>query len=653
AREAVCAICRLNLDLLPSMGAAESTSRVFSQEIPFSDAPGYGPIRTAPGNLPLADHTTTLWENFKVGLSVGADNQYLGTRSRNASGKAGPYTWLTYNEAHDRATRIATGFHHLLKVGRQEVVGLFSKNRAEWILTEIACNRMSYVVVPLYDTLGPKAIPFILNHTNMRVLVCSGDLVATVLQAKGDCPSLEFVVSMDDSVVPPSPPTPSDVSTICYTSGTTGDPKGAILTHRNYTTATLMLADRIDCRGHMVHISYLPLPHVMERCVTSIIARLGASMGFYQGDVIHLMDDMAELKPHLYIPLHISPYAICCGQHGGRFVSVPRLFNRVYDKIVQGVTSAGGVKKLMFDYAYASKKQGLADGTNVHALWDALVFSKIQAVLGGRVELIVSGSAPLSANVKEFLKIAFSYGLTETSATATLSIPDIPVGAHVGMPQPNVQIRLADVPDMNYTSADLPRPRGEICIRGNNVFLGYYKDAKKSAEVLSADGWFSTGDIGAWNADGTLSIIDRKKNIFKLAQGEYVAAEKIENIYAKSPFVGQIFLYGDSYQSYLVAVVVPDPEVVQAWAAERKLPDGTNLAAMAARPDLKAAILASMAEVANDAKLNGFECVKDIHVHPDVFTVEHDLVTPTFKLKRPQLKAYFQRQIDAMYAVAL
>ncbi|ETV75173.1 hypothetical protein, variant 1 [Aphanomyces astaci] len=586
------------------MGAAESTSRVFSQEIPFSDAPGYGPIRTAPGNLPLADHTTTLWENFKVGLSVGADNQYLGTRSRNASGKAGPYTWLTYNEAHDRATRIATGFHHLLKVGRQEVVGLFSKNRAEWILTEIACNRMSYVVVPLYDTLGPKAIPFILNHTNMRVLVCSGDLVATVLQAKGDCPSLEFVVSMDDSItsrqrsdadskgvtlltlhevetvpdatVPPSPPLPSDVSTICYTSGTTGDPKGAILTHRNYTTATLMLADRIDCRGHMVHISYLPLPHVMERCVTSIIARLGASMGFYQGDVVHLMDDMAELKPHL-------------------FVSVPRLFNRVYDKIVQGVASAGGVKKLMFDYAYATKKQGLADGTNVHALWDALVFSKIQAVLGGRVELIVSGSAPLAANVKEFLKIAFSCRVEE----------------------------------------------------------GYYKEPTKTAEVLSADGWFSTGDIGAWNADGTLSIIDRKKNIFKLAQGEYVAAEKIENIYAKSPFVGQIFLYGDSYQSYLVAVVVPDPEVVQAWAAERKLPDGTNLAAMAARPDLKAAILASMAEVANDAKLNGFECVKDIHVHPDVFSVEHDLVTPTFKLKRPQLKAYFQRQIDAMYARGL
>ncbi|ETV99916.1 hypothetical protein H310_07944 [Aphanomyces invadans] len=647
------------------MGAAESTNRMFSHEIPFSDAPGYGPIRTAPGSLPVADHTTTLWENFNVGLAHSRNNPYLGTRTRSASGKAGSYHWISYNQAHERAERIATGFHHVVKVRRQDMVGLFSKNRAEWILTEIACNRMSYVVVPLYDTLGPKVIPFILNHTNMRVLVCSGDLVATVLQAKAECPALEFVVSMDDSItarqrsdaeskgivlltlheledvpdptVPPSPPLPSDVSTICYTSGTTGDPKGAVLTHRNFTTAALMLMDRIDCSSYMVHISYLPLPHVMERCVTTIIARLGASMGFYQGDVVHLMDDMAELQPHL-------------------FVSVPRLFNRVYDKIVQGVRVAGGVKKCMFDYAYEVKRQGIADGgATTHALWDALVFSKIRAVLGGRVEVIVSGSAPLSPNVKEFLKIAFScrveegYGLTETGAATTLSCADIPTGPHVGIPLANVQVRLADVPDMNYTSADLPRPRGEICIRGNNVFVGYFKEPGKTADVLSEDGWFSTGDIGAWNADGTLSIIDRKKNIFKLAQGEYVAAEKIENVYAKSPFVAQIFVYGDSYQSYLVAIVVPDPEVVQTWAAAKGLSDACNLNAMAARLDLKGAILASMADMAKTAKLNGFECAKDIYIHPDPFSVDNDLVTPTFKLKRPQLKAFFQRQIDAMY----
>ncbi|CAK4618020.1 unnamed protein product [Aphanomyces euteiches] len=478
------------------------------------------------------------------------------------------------------------------------MVGLFSKNRAEWILTEIACNCMSYVVVPLYDTLGPKVVPFIINHTNMRVLVASGDLVPSVLKAKDESPTLEYIISMDSNIsatlrseaerkgvtvmtfeelekvpnatVPPSPPKSSDLSTICYTSGTTGDPKGAILTHRNCTTAAMLLSERAKCHKDMVYISYLPLPHVMERAVATVVAYLGASMGFYQGDVQFLMDDMAELKPHL-------------------FVSVPRLFNRVYDKI------------------------------NSHSLWDALVFSKIKAVLGGRVEVIVSGSAPLSANVKEFMKIAFccrveeGYGLTECVATATLSHDDIPSGPHTGIPIANMQIRLADVREMNYTSADIPRPR---------VRLGYFKQPDKTAEVLTEDGWLLTGDIEEYLQIGT-----RRVQL-------YIAAEKIENIYIKSPFIAQIFLYGDSYQSCLVAIVVPDPEIVQDWAAKKNVPDGNNLAKMVTRPDLKADILASMAEMARNAELNGFECAKDIHLHHEAFSVENDLATPTFKLKR-------------------
>ncbi|KAF0692232.1 hypothetical protein As57867_016612, partial [Aphanomyces stellatus] len=171
------------------MGAAESKpSRLLSIDIPNSAAPGFGPIRVSPDNLPLKEDTLTLWENFKIGLSISGDANFLGTRTRDSQDKAGPYTWITYNQAHARAQRIATGLHSRLQLQRQDVVGVFSKNRAEWILTETACNRMSYVLVPLYDTLGPKAIPFILNHTNMRVLVCSGDLIANVLAVKADCP---------------------------------------------------------------------------------------------------------------------------------------------------------------------------------------------------------------------------------------------------------------------------------------------------------------------------------------------------------------------------------------------------------------------------------------------------------------------------------
>ncbi|RHY95098.1 hypothetical protein DYB35_001977 [Aphanomyces astaci] len=323
----------VHFDILNSassaMGAAESTStQVFSHPIPHSAQPGYGPVHVSPDALPLADHTLTQWENFKRGMAISGDANYLGTRTRDASGKAAAYTWITYNQTHERAQRIATGLQTHLRVRRQENVGVISKNRTEWVLTEIACNRMSYVLVPLYDTLGPKAIPYIVNHSDMRVLVCAGELIANVLDVKHECPTLEFLVSMDvvtpreradaqakgvtlltlddlegvpDATVPEDPPHPSDYATICYTSGTTGDPKGAILTHRNLSTATECVTHRIDSKSYWVHLSYLPLAHVYERVNAANVTRAGGSMGFYQGDILHLMDDMAELKPHMYV----------------------------------------------------------------------------------------------------------------------------------------------------------------------------------------------------------------------------------------------------------------------------------------------------------------------------------------------------------------
>ncbi|CAK4776662.1 unnamed protein product, partial [Aphanomyces euteiches] len=642
------------------MGTAASTlsspafcpQRSFSEEIPGSAEPGYGCIRVCQEPQQDADHGLTLWECFNRGLRASSDDKYLGTRTRSANGKAGPYTWMTYNQANERIGRIATGLQERLQLKRQEVVGIFSKNRSEWILTEHACSRMAFILVPLYDTLGSTAVLYIINHTEMRVLVCSNDLVTKVLEAKvSGCPSLKVVISMEavtreqinqascvgvallslrevesvpEATVPPSPPEPSDLATICYTSGTTGNPKGVMLTHGNLSSAIVHGSTRNPMQAYWVHLSYLPLAHVMERMTCVAITRAGGSIGFYQGDILHLLDDVQELQPHV-------------------FLSAPRLYNRVYDKIMHDINNAGSTAKLLFDYAYATKKQNLAHGILTHAVWDALVSKRIRAILGGRVQVLYSGSAPLSANVKEFFKIAFScrleegYGLTETSAAATTTMEGLPSGTHVGIPKPTLQLRLRDVPDMNYTNADNPRPRGEIYIRGPSVFIGYYKDDATTAQVLSSDGWFATGDIGAWNADGTLSIIDRKKNIFKLSQGEYVAVEKIENIYVKSPLVAQIFVYGDSYQSFLVGVVVPDPDAVQSWAQQKKI---------AGRGELKAAIMASMAKMADEARLLGFERVKDIHLHPEAFSADKDMITPTFKLKRPQMKAYFQGEID-------
>ncbi|TYZ58166.1 hypothetical protein PybrP1_003030, partial [[Pythium] brassicae (nom. inval.)] len=218
------------------------------------------------------------------------------------------------------------------------------------------------------------------------------------------------------------PPLPDDISTICYTSGTTGDPKGAMVTHSNVMFGITMVGDYARLVPSDVHLSYLPLAHIYERNVQTNAIASGASIGFYQGDAAKLMADMAALRPTI-------------------FPTVPRVLNRIYDKITQGVAAAGGVKKMLFDQAYAAKKYGLENGGHLtHALWDPLVFNKLKPLIGGNVRLMMNGSAPLSHEVKEFVEIVFGchvlegYGLTETAAVLTLSAAFVPIGNHVGIP---------------------------------------------------------------------------------------------------------------------------------------------------------------------------------------------------------------------------
>ncbi|DAZ93847.1 TPA: hypothetical protein N0F65_002178 [Lagenidium giganteum] len=637
----------------------------YSQQVPNSREATRGPIFVSK-TVPVDAQRNTMYHNFVRGASVDNGRRpCYGTRQI-VNGKARGFEWLTYAQVQQRMENLAAGMTRAAGLKRQEIIGLFSKNRMEWCLVQHACDRMAYVLAPLYDTLGPDAAPYIINHTEMRVIFCAIDQFRVVLDCKAECPTLEMVVQFEDVTpeqvrlaqeknlvlkslselealgqqqpLPADPPLPDDLSTICYTSGTTGDPKGVMLLHRNLAVLGVLAEERFSLSSEDTHLSYLPLPHVFERAVMTAVVRVSAAAGFFQGDVLHLMDDLATLRPTI-------------------FVSVPRLFNRVYDKIMQGVSAAGGLKKIMFEQAFASKKAYLADGYATHALWDTLVFSKIRMVLGGRVRLIISGSAPLSAEVKDFLKIVFcctvaeGYGLSETSAAVTCASEDMPLGPHVGAPFCNVQVRLEDVPEMNYTSNDKPRPRGEVLVKGESLFAGYYKDPVKTAEAMDKDGWFHTGDIGCWNADGTLSIIDRKKNIFKLSQGEYVAPEKIEGIYVKSKYVAQVFVYGDSLQSTLVAIVVPDPEIAETWAQSKgRSKEDCSVAKIVQDPAFKKDVVADMTRVGKEAELRGFEFVKQVHLHPDLFTVDNGLVTPTFKLKRPQLKELFQQEINAMYA---
>ncbi|TMW67702.1 hypothetical protein Poli38472_011322 [Pythium oligandrum] len=639
----------------------------YTQEVPNSRDATHSAARYAE-KTEWDESKLTLYQNLLTGAAKDNGTRALyGTRAVNADGSRGEYEWLTYNDVIARMDVIAAGLTKFAGLVRQSMVGIYSKNRVEWCLSAHACDRMSYILVPLYDTLGPDAVPYIVNHTEQTLLICANEQFATVLKCKDECPTLKYVVQFEDvtdeqrqeaeakglelkslreieelgekNPIPADPPTPEDITTLCYTSGTTGKPKGVILLHKNLTCIGWIIRGRLGLVADDVHISYLPLPHVFERGCVSTMISLGAAIGFYSGDVLKLMDDMAVLKPTV-------------------FAAVPRLLNRIYDKINLKISLAGGLSKAIFDHAYASKQGYLPKGYTTHGLWDRVVFSKIREMLGGRIRFVLAAAAPLRPEVRDFIKIVLScdlmcgYGLSESTGALVVSSADMPLGQHTGTPLVNCQIRLEDVPEMGYTSKDRPRPRGEILTKGPNTFAGYYKEPEMTAAVFDEDGWLRTGDIGCWNADGTLSIIDRKKNIFKLSQGEYVAAEKIEDVYAKSKFIGQIFVYGDSLKNELVAIVVPDPDVTAAWVASKGRSEAdSTVARLVENAHFQKEVLTDMDRIAKEAQLRGFEYVKKIYLHADAFSMEEDLITPTFKLKRPQLKTRFQQQIDAMYEV--
>ncbi|PON76926.1 AMP-dependent synthetase/ligase [Parasponia andersonii] len=283
---------------------------------------------------------------------------------------------------------------------------------------------------------------------------------------------------------------------------------------------------------------------------------------------------------------------------------------------------------------------------------DKLVFEKIKQGLGGRVRLMLSGAAPLPRHVEEFLRVTScsalsqGYGLTESCGGCLTSIANIfPMMGTVGVPITTIEARLESVPEMGYDALS-DMPRGEICLRGATLFSGYHKREDLTKDVL-VDGWFHTGDIGEWQANGAMKIIDRKKNIFKLSQGEYVAVENIESKYLQCPLITSIWVYGNSFESFLVAVVVPERQALENWAVNHNLTgDFKSLC-----ENLKASkyILDELKSTGQKHQLRGFEILKAVYLEPIPFDMERDLITPTFKLKRPQLLKYYKEYIDKLY----
>ncbi|XP_015488470.1 long-chain-fatty-acid--CoA ligase 5 [Parus major] len=604
----------------------------------------------------------TLYEVFQRGVNISGNGDCLGYRKPKQ-----PYQWLTYKQVSDRTKYLGSG---LLQKGCQpssnQFIGIFAQNRPEWIISEYACYTYSMVAVPLYDTLGPEAIVYIVNKADIGVVICDTPAKAEVLLKNCEekkTPCLKIIVLMDlfdkelkdrgakvgieilslqeveelgrNNIREPVPPKPEDLSVVCFTSGTTGNPKGAMLTHENVVSnaaAFLRCTENtIECSSSDVAISYLPLAHMFERVVQTVIYSCGAKVGFFQGDIRLLTDDMKTLKPTL-------------------FPVVPRLLNRIYDKIQSGANTP--VKQFLLKFAVFMKmaeiKQGIIRNDSI---WDKVVFKKVQENMGGRVRIMVTGAAPISPSVLTFLRAALGcqifegYGQTECSAGSTFSMPGDWTTGHVGAPLACNIIKLDDVEEMSYFSSN---NEGEVCIKGPNVFKGYLKDPEKTAEAIDKDGWLHTGDIGKWLPNGTLKIIDRKKNIFKLAQGEYIAPEKIENVYIGSAPVAQVFVHGESLRSFLIGIVVPDAEMLPEFAA--KLGVKGSFEELCKNPAVKKAILEDMIRLGREAGLKSFEQVKDLYIHTELFSVENGLLTPTLKAKRGDLVKYFQKEIEALYS---
>ncbi|XP_008334994.1 long-chain-fatty-acid--CoA ligase 1 [Cynoglossus semilaevis] len=607
------------------------------------------------------DDTRTVYDMFQRGLRISGDSPCLGFRKPDQ-----PYQWISYTEVAEWAQGLGSG---LLAKGcqpnPQQFVGIFAQNRPEWIISELACYTYSMALVPLYETLGMEAMVHILNLAEISLVICDREDKAMCLlenKESGATPKLSCLVLFNTfseafvdrakacevevlkleeltdlgrrNLRDPVPPQPQDLAVVCFTSGTTGKPKGAMITHGNIASNTSSVIKILEgsfvIKREDVSISYLPLAHMFERMIQVSMFCHGARVGFYQGDITLLMDDIKTLKPTF-------------------FPVVPRLLNRIYDKILGSVSSP--FKRALLHYAVRRKQAELRSGiVRNNSLWDKLVFRKIQAMLGGNLRFVLTASAPISPTVLSFLRATMGclifegYGQTECTAGCTFSLPGDWIAGHVGSPLPCAMVKLVDIPDMNYYAKN---GEGEICIRGPSVFRGYLRDPERTAEALDTDGWLHSGDVGQWLPNGTLRIIDRKKHIFKLSQGEYIAPEKIENVYMRCVPVLQVFVHGDSLQSFLIGIVVPDVEVFVSWAKKRGLVGSYE--ELCQNPDVKSAVLEDMRAVGKEAGLKSFEQVKDIHLHPETFTIANGLLTPTLKSRRVEIRKFFEEQITTMY----
>ncbi|KAH3955364.1 hypothetical protein HBI56_014060 [Parastagonospora nodorum] len=641
----------------------------------------------------LVPEISTPHEAFESSVARYPRNKCLGHRPYDpVTKKWGAYEWEDFEAVAKRRKNFGVGLVHLHRqagvTAPKYGIGLWCQNRPEWQITDLAAMSQGLYTVSIYDTLGPDTTEYIINHSELACVVAGMNHVTALLKLKPRLPSLKIIVVLDplshgelpgeskgdilnslagelgvsihyirdvealgeQQPLPMSPPSPADIATINYTSGTTGNPKGVVLTHHNAHAASCSGMVLTGSTEQQIICSFLPLAHIYQRLGEGQALASGSAIGYFHGNIAELVDDLQVLRPTM-------------------FSGVPRLYNRFGSKIKEATIEATGVKGALSRHVVATKTAAIKDKhnpSNTHMLYDRIWSKKVAAGLGlDRCKVMISGSAPIDPSLHQFLRIVFAnnftqgYGLTETYAASLVQHEGDLSSGNCGGVTPNSEHCLMDVPDMEYLSTDLPHPRGELCIRATTLFREYYRNPEETAKAIDADGWFHTGDICSIDELGRFKIIDRKKNVLKLAQGEYISPERIENVYlANCGWIASAYVHGDSHQAFLVAIFGVAPDMFPAFASKvlgRKIPDGDVAALKAALTDKKVekAVLKELDRVGRKNKFNSYERVKGVRLFLDPFTIDNELLTPTLKLKRPQTAKAFRRDLDELYEEAL
>uniref|UniRef100_A0A3B4ZCR3 long-chain-fatty-acid--CoA ligase n=1 Tax=Seriola lalandi dorsalis TaxID=1841481 RepID=A0A3B4ZCR3_SERLL len=629
----------------------------------------------------------TLDKMFEYAATKFPERDCLGTREviseedeQQSNGKVfkkvvlGEYCWRSYDEVLTAASQLGSG---LASLGQQPKhnIAIFCETRAEWIIAAQACFMYNFPLATLYSTLGGPAIAHGLNETQVTHIFTSRELLETRLKAiLIEVPRLQHIIVVDDTPTswPGYPrgisvhnmaavqklgarpengkllyPLPSDIAVIMYTSGSTGIPKGVMISHSNIIAGITGMAERIPnlCEED-TYIGYLPLAHVLELSAELVCISHGCRIGYSSPQT--LADQSTKIKKGSKGDTSVLQPTL--------MAAVPEIMDRIYKNVMTKVEEMNCVQRALFTLAYNYKLEQFTKGYST-PLCDKLVFRKVRSLLGGRTRVLLSGGAPLSAATQRFMNVCFccpvgqGYGLTETCGAGTISeLWDYSTG-RVGGPLVCSEIKLKDWVEGGYRSTDKPHPRGEILVGGPNVTMGYYKIEAKNQEDFFVDEngqrWFCTGDIGEFHEDGCLKIIDRKKDLVKLQAGEYVSLGKVEAMLKNCSLVDNICAYANSDETYVIGFVVPNQKQLLTLADQYSIRGSWE--ELCNSKAIEELALKVITEAALAAQLERFEIPRKIRLSPDPWTPETGLVTDAFKLKRKELKTHYQDDIERMY----